>query len=144
MNERYLKYAKTISEKSTCLSRHVGAVIVKDNQILATGYNGAPAKLPSCEAGGGCLRRQMNIPSGTRHELCRGVHAEQDAINYAAKMGISIYGSTLYCTTYPCSMCAKSIISSGIKTIYYIEGYPDDLAKELFSHTNIEIIQHLE
>lgn len=139
--ERNIKFAKFMSEKSTCLRRKVGAVIMKGQVVLSTGYNGAPDPAASCSDCGGCLRKNLNVPSGQRHELCRGVHAEQDAINKAAKQGISINGATLYCTTFPCSMCAKSIISSGIKTVYYTEDYPDELAKELFSYTDIELIK---
>lgn len=139
--ERNMKFAKFMSEKSTCLRRKVGAVIMKGNVVLSTGYNGTPYPVPSCKDCGECLRQKLNVPSGKSHELCKGVHAEQDAINKAAKQGISIDGATLYCTTFPCSMCAKSIISSGIKTVYYIEDYPDKLSKELFSHTEIELIK---
>lgn len=138
----FLDFAKHVSELSTCESRQVGAVIVRDNTILSTGYNGAPSKVPHCADCGGCLRKKLNVPSGQRHELCRGAHAEQNAINNAAKNGVNINGATLYCTTYPCSMCAKSIINSGIKEIYYLEGYPDELTNELFSYTNIDITQY--
>lgn len=138
--ERKMKLAKFMSEKSTCLRRKVGAVIMKGDVVLSTGYNGTPFPVPSCKDCGECLRQKLNVPSGKSHELCKGVHAEQYAINQAAKKGISLEGATLFCTTFPCSMCAKSIISSGIQTVYYTEDYPDELAKELFSHTDIELI----
>lgn len=140
----FLDFAKHVSELSTCCSRQVGAVIARDNAILSTGYNGAPSGVTHCADQGGCLRKRLNVPSGQRHELCRGAHAEQNAINNAAKHGVNINGATLYCTTYPCSMCAKSIINSGISTIYYREGYPDELTEELFSETNIDITQYFD
>ena len=138
--ERNMKFARFMAEKSTCLRRKVGAVIMDGLVVLSTGYNGAPSPVAPCGDCGGCLRKKLNVPSGQRHELCRGIHAEQDAINKAARNGIALDGATLYCTTFPCSMCAKSIISSGIKKVYYTEDYPDELSKELFSHTDIELI----
>lgn len=137
--KNFMDYATWISGKSTCLRRKVGAVIVKEDVILSCGYNGAPAPTTLC-CETGCLRQKNNVPSGQRHELCRGVHAEQSAINQAAKYGISLDQAILYCTTYPCSMCAKSIINSGIKKVYYQESYPDPLAKALFAETDIELI----
>ena len=140
-DEFFLDMAKLLANQSTCLSRSVGAVIVKDKRILSTGYNGAPSGLPHCIELG-CKRKQLNIPSGQRHEICRGAHAEQNAINNAAKHGISIEGATLYCTTYPCSMCAKSIVNSGISTVVYIEGYPDELTEEMLSNIKILKFNH--
>jgi dCMP deaminase len=118
----------------------VGAVIVKDNHILATGYNGVPSGISHC-ADVGCLRAKLNVPSGQRHELCRGLHAEQNAIIQSAKYGVSITDSTIYTNTKPCSICTKMIINSGIKEIVYIEYYDDPLADELLSETDIIVRQ---
>jgi dCMP deaminase len=122
--------ASLVATRSTCLRRQVGAVIVKDKHILTTGYNGAPTGLPHC-LDIGCMRDDLHIPSGTQHELCRAVHAEQNAICQAAQHGISLLDSTLYCTHQPCSICAKLIVNVGIKKIFYIHGYPDDMTKDL-------------
>lgn len=131
--------ADTVGTWSSCFKddRHVGAVIVKNNRVLTTGYNGAPAGIKSCKEKGFCLRQQLNIPSGTRHELCYAVHAEQNAIIQAARLGISLEGSTLYVTHQPCVICARMIINSGISRIVYRHGYPDDFAKQLFDETDI-------
>lgn len=129
---KYLAAAQEMSNQSTCLRRYVGAVIVKDGAIIATGYNGAPEQVKPCKDTG-CLRQKLNIPSGEHHEICRGVHAEQRAINYAARYGISIDGATIYCNTKPCSMCAKSIVNSGIITVIYEHDYPDPLSDEFLS-----------
>ena len=134
----FLSIAKLVSTRSTCLRRKVGAVIVKDKRILTTGYNGAPAGLPHCQEVG-CLREKLNIPSGERHELCRGLHAEQNAIIQAAIYGISIKDAILYSTHFPCSLCVKMLINAGIKKIIYEEGYPDELAEKLIKEANIEI-----
>lgn len=132
--------AQLVSRRSTCLRRHVGAVLVKDKRILATGYNGAPTGLAHC-AEIGCLRQEHAIPSGQRHELCRGLHAEQNAIIQAAYHGISIGGATLFCTTLPCSICLKMLINAGIRQIVFQEGYPDDLSQRLLTEADIEIIR---
>ncbi|MDR0334670.1 MAG: cytidine/deoxycytidylate deaminase family protein [Methanomassiliicoccaceae archaeon] len=132
----FMGMAQLISTRSTCVRRQVGAVIVKDKRVLTTGYNGSPKGTMHCEELG-CIRDQQNIPSGTRHELCRGVHAEQNAVIQAAYFGISIDGATIYTTTYPCSMCAKILINAGIKEIIYAESYMDDLSKKLFEETKI-------
>ncbi|MBE6517702.1 MAG: cytidine deaminase [Thermoplasmata archaeon] len=138
-NDQYfMDMAKLVSTRSTCTRRHVGAVIVKDKRVLSTGYNGSPKGTKHCEELG-CIREQMNIPSGTRHELCRGVHAEQNAVTQAAYFGVSVNGATIYTTTYPCSMCAKILINAGIKEIVYDEGYVDDLSKSLLDETDILI-----
>lgn len=134
----FMDICKIVSKRSTCTRRDVGAVIVRDNQILATGYNGAPKGLAHCEIKG-CLREQLKIPSGQRHEICRASHAEQNAIVQAAVNGISIKGSTLYCTTHPCSICAKLIINSEIKEIFILEDYTDDLSKKLLKESKIKI-----
>ena len=129
-----------VSERSTCLRRAVGAVLVKDKRILSTGYNGAPAGLKHCLEVG-CLREKMGIESGKMHELCWGIHAEQNAIIQAAYHGISVKGAVLYCTNQPCSICARMIINAGIVKIYYRSGYADSLAKELLAEANIELKQ---
>jgi len=139
-NEYFMDIAYLVSERSTCMRRKVGAVVVKDRAILATGYNGAPAGIPHCSETG-CLRHQLNVPSGEKHELCRGLHAEQNAIIQAAVHGTSIIGATLYCTNHPCSICAKMLINAKIQKIYYQNGYQDDLSKALFDSTNIQIVQ---
>jgi len=136
----FMDMAKLVSTRSTCLRRKVGAVIVKDKHVLSTGYNGAPRGVRHCELTG-CLRIQMNVPSGTRHELCRGVHAEQNAVAQAAYFGISVKGAMIYTTTFPCSLCAKILINSGINEIVYDEGYMDDLSKDILSESGI-ILRH--
>lgn len=140
-DEYFMEMAHLVAKRSTCLRRHVGAVLVKDKRVLSTGYNGSPKGTLHCEVKG-CIREQMNVPSGTRHELCRGVHAEQNAIIQAAYFGVSVDGSTIYTTTYPCSMCAKILINAGIKEVVYSEGYVDDLSKNLFAETNILIREY--
>jgi len=127
-----------VAKRSTCLRRQVGAVLVKDKKILATGYNGAPSRLEHC-LDTGCLRERERIPSGERHELCRGLHAEQNAIIQAAYHGVQIRGATLYCTNHPCIICSKMIINAGIEKIVYEEGYADALAKEMLRESAIEI-----
>ena len=127
-----------VAKRSTCLRRQVGALLVKDKKILATGYNGAPAGLEHC-LDVGCLRQKENIPSGQRHELCRGLHAEQNAIIQAACHGVSIRGATLYCTNHPCIICSKMIINAGIEKIVYEEGYADALAEEMLKGSGIGI-----
>ena len=128
--------AHLVSRRSTCIRRQVGAVIVKNKRILTSGYNGAPTGLSHCEKTG-CLRQKNNIPSGQRHELCRGLHAEQNAIIQAAYHGINIQGSTLFCTTLPCSICFKMLINAGINEIVYKEGYPDDLTESFIKQAGI-------
>jgi len=132
--------AEMVAKRSTCLRRHVGAVLVKDKRILATGYNGAPAGLKHCEEVG-CIRQNASIPSGERHELCRGLHAEQNAIIQAAYHGISISGSTLYCTNKPCVICSKMLINAGIVKIFYERGYDDPLADQMITEAGIEIVR---
>jgi dCMP deaminase len=130
-----------VAQRSTCTRRMVGAVIVKDKRILTTGYNGAPTGIRHCLEVG-CLRETMNIPSGERHELCRGIHAEQNAIIQAAYHGVSVKDAGLYCTNQPCAICAKMIINAGIKRIYYRSGYADALAQEMLSEAGVELIQY--
>jgi dCMP deaminase len=124
------------------MRRQVGALLVKDKRILCTGYNGAPSGLQHCPQIGVCLRAHLKIPSGERHELCRGLHAEQNALIQAAKLGIAVDGATLYCTTFPCSICAKMIINAGVVRIVYIEGYPDKKLTEGFMlESNMKCVQ---
>ncbi len=136
----FMEIARIVSMRSTCLRRNVGAVIVKDKRILATGYNGAPSGLKHCIEVG-CLREKMNVASGERHELCRGLHAEQNAIIQAAYHGVSINGAELYCTHLPCSICIKMLINAGIQKIYYAEGYPDDLSLTMIDESKIKLIK---
>ncbi len=137
-HEYFMAITEMVAKRSTCLRRHVGCIIVKDKRILATGYNGAPAGLKHCEEVG-CLRQDTSIPSGQRHELCRGLHAEQNAIIQAAYHGIPIGGSTLYCTNKPCVICSKMIINAGIREIFYAEGYDDPLADQMLAEAGIQI-----
>lgn len=125
-----------VAQRSTCLRRKVGAIAVKDKRILATGYNGAPAGVPHClEAG--CLRDQLGIPSGQRHEICRGLHAEQNVIVQAAVHGISLKGAEIYCTHQPCLICTKMLINCGITKVYFLEAYPDELAAAMIREAGI-------
>lgn len=132
--------AEMVAKRSTCLRRHVGAILVKDKRILATGYNGAPTGIKHC-AEVGCIRQNASIPSGERHELCRGLHAEQNAIIQAAYHGTSIAGSTLYCTNKPCVICSKMLINAGIVKIFYEKFYDDPLADQMITEAGIEIVR---
>ncbi len=134
----FFDITKLVATRSTCLRREVGAVIVKDKRILATGYNGAPTGLPHC-MDAGCLREQLHIPSGERQEICRGIHAEQNALIQAARFGISVDGSTIYVTHHPCIVCAKLLINAGIKCIKYLEDYPDELAKQMLKDADVKL-----
>ena len=140
-DEYFMEMAFLVSKRSTCLRRRVGAVIVRDKHVISTGYNGSPRGTKHCEELG-CIRQQLNIPSGTRHELCRGVHAEQNAITQAAYFGTSVANATIYTTTIPCSMCAKILINAGITEVVYADGYVDDLSKKLFAETNIKVREY--
>ena len=142
-DKRFVQMADTVATWSSCIKgdRHVGAVIVKDKRILTTGYNGASSGILSCVERGECLRVKLNIPSGTRHELCYAVHSEQNAIIQAAKLGISVDGATLYCTHQPCVICAKMIINAGIKRVVYKYGYPDEFSMHLFSQAGVTVEQ---
>jgi dCMP deaminase len=137
-DEYFMEITKLVSCRSTCLRRQVGAVLVRDRQILATGYNGPPRGLPHCDEVG-CLRELSGIPSGQRHELCRGLHAEQNAIIQAAVHGVSIKGATLYTTTHPCVICSKMIINAGICRVVYWDGYADELSKEMLCQAGIPV-----
>ena len=136
----FMDIAELVAKRSTCLRRAVGSVVVKDKRILSTGYNGAPTGIKHCIETG-CLREKLNVPSGERHELCRGIHAEQNAIIQAAFHGVSIKGATLFCTNQPCSICAKMIINAGIIKLYYRDGYADSMAQEMFKEAGIEVIK---
>ncbi len=139
-DEYFMQITELVASRATCLRRKVGAIIVKDKRILATGYNGPPSGLPHCDELGGCLRDKLNVPSGERHEISRAVHAEQNAIIQAARFGVSIDGATMYVTNHPCFICAKMIINAGIKKIVVKEGYPDELSKEMLKEAGIEVV----
>ncbi len=140
-DDRFMELAKSIANWSSCYqeNRKIGAIIVKNKRIITTGYNGAPAGLPSCVERGECIRRKRNIPSGTQQEVCYAIHAEQNAIIQAARLGISIEGATLYCTHQPCVICAKMIINAGISRVVYGEGYPDHFAVELLQQADVKL-----
>ena len=139
-DEYFMEIAQLVVSRSTCLRRQVGAVIVKDKKILATGYNGAPSGLAHCLEVG-CLRDKLGIPSGERHELCRGLHAEQNAVIQAAYHGVSIKGATLYCTNLPCIICTKMLINAGIQRVVYAQGYTDPLAQEMWEESGVTVEQ---
>lgn len=136
--EYFMMITRLVSERSTCLRRKVGAIAVREKHILATGYNGAPASLAHClEAQ--CLRSMLKVPSGQRHEICRGLHAEQNVIIQAAAQGISIAGADLFCTTHPCAVCSKMLINCGIRNIFYEHDYPDELAVEMLAQAGVKV-----
>ncbi len=136
----FMDMAKLASRRSSCLRRAVGAVLVKDRRLLATGYNGVPSGVEHCEVTG-CLRDRLNVPSGERHELCRGLHAEQNAIIQAAFHGVSIRDAVLYCTNLPCIICAKMLINAGVRRIVYLEGYADALTGEMLKEVGMELVK---
>ena len=138
----FIEITKIVATRSTCLRRQVGAVIVKDNHIITAGYNGAPKGMAHCDDLGGCMREKLKIPSGTRQELCRATHAEQNAIIQAAVLGVSIDGGTCYVTDSPCSLCAKMLINAGIKRVVFIGRYPDDLAMTFFEEAGVILHQY--
>jgi dCMP deaminase len=140
-DDYFMKLAADVAERAICVKRRVGALIVKENRILTTGYNGAPKGFAHCTEKS-CLRQQMEIPSGQRHELCRGLHAEQNAIIQAAWHGVQITGGTMYCTFQPCAICVKMIINAGIKKLVYAGGYPDELAAEMLKESNLTIVKY--
>lgn len=142
-DDYFMEMAHVAAKRSTCLRRQVGAVIVRDNRILTTGYNGAPKGLPHC-LDTGCRREELKVPSGERHELCTAVHAEQNAIIQAALHGVSIDGATIYTTTQPCVLCAKMIINSGIRRIVFEGEYPDQLALGFLKAADIRLDRHQE
>lgn len=135
-DQYFMEIARLVASRSTCLRRQVGAVMVKDKNILTTGYNGTPSGIRHCSEVG-CLRQQLGVPSGERHELCRGLHAEQNAIIQAAKHGVNIDGATLYCTNSPCIICSKMLINAGIREIVFLDGYPDNLSIEMLREAGI-------
>lgn len=139
-DDYFLQITDLVASRSTCLRRKVGAILVRDKRILATGYNGAPQGLPHCLEIG-CLREQLGIPSGQRHELCRAIHAEQNVIIQAARYGTNIAGSTLYCTTQPCVICMKMLINAGVAKIFYRDGYPDELSEQMLAEAGVEAVK---
>ena len=143
-DHRFMEMAWLVSSWASCYQqeRKIGAVIVKDKRVMTTGYNGAPAGVKTCVERGECLRKKLGIPSGTRHEMCYAVHAEQNAIIQAAKLGVSIDGATLYCTHQPCILCAKMICNSGIVRVVYREGYPDPFSLEIFREAGVIVEQY--
>ena len=145
-DKRFMELTEMVATWSSCYqtNRHVGAIIVKDKRVMATGYNGAPAGVKSCEEKGECLRRKLNIESGTKHELCFAVHAEQNAVIQAARSGINTNGSTLYCTHQPCVICAKIIINAGIRRVVYKHGYPDEFSLQLFEEAGVLVEKYVE
>jgi dCMP deaminase len=142
-DEYFMEITKLVSSRSTCIRRQVGAVFVKDKNILATGYNGAPSRVAHC-SDVGCLREQMEIPSGERHEICRGLHAEQNGIIQAARHGINLSGSTVYITDSPCLICAKMLINVGVTRIMCSEGYPDKLSEDMLAEAGLVLEFYVE
>lgn len=142
-NEYFMDITRLVARRSTCMRRQVGAVMVKEKNILATGYNGTPSGIKHCDVTG-CLREQLNVPSGERHELCRGLHAEQNAIIQAARHGVNISGSILYCTNSPCIICTKMLINAGIRKVVYLEGYSDNLSVAMLDEAGIETLSYAE
>ena len=136
----FMKMAELVSTRSTCMRRQVGAVIVQDKHIVATGYNGAPRGIMHCDERGECLRQKLGVPSGERHELCMALHAEQNAIIQAATSGQTIEGATIYITHQPCIICAKMIINAGIRRIVVKEGYPDQLSVDMLAEAGLKIV----
>jgi dCMP deaminase len=136
----FMQIASVAAGRSTCLRRQVGAVIVKDKQILSTGYNGSPMGLKHCDEIG-CLRQSLGVPSGERHEICRAVHAEQNALILAAKHGVAIDGADIYTTHQPCVLCTKLLINAGIKKVFYLNAYPDKLAEEMTKEAGLLLVK---
>lgn len=139
----FMRMAELVATRSTCLRRNVGAVVVKEKRVLTTGYNGAPKGLKHC-AEVGCVRMTNNVESGTRHELCRGVHAEQNAVIQAAYFGVSIKDSTIYTTNFPCVLCTKIIINAGIKEVVYKDEYVDELSRKILEETKVQVRRYVE
>ena len=140
-DEYFMQITQLVATRSTCMRRQVGALLVKEKNIMATGYNGVPSGITHCDVTG-CLREQLKVPSGERQELCRGLHAEQNAIIQAAKHGASIAGSTLYCTDSPCIICSKMLINAGVVEVIFGRGYPDSLSLEMLAEAGIKFRQH--
>lgn len=143
-DKRFMDLAFEIGSWSSCYkeNRHVGAVIVRDKRILTTGYNGAPSGILSCKDKGYCMRMKEGIPSGVCLEKCYAIHAEQNAIIQAAKVGVSIEGATLYCTHRPCTICTKMIINAGIVKVIYKEDYPDEFSVQMFNESGVELVKY--
>ncbi|WP_291325829.1 cytidine/deoxycytidylate deaminase family protein [Desulfovibrio sp. UCD-KL4C] len=135
--EYFMRITHQVAERATCTRRKVGAIAVKDKRILATGYNGSPSDISHC-ADIGCLRESLGIPSGQRHELCRGLHAEQNVIIQAAVHGIKLQGCEIYCTTQPCLICTKMLINTGVTAVYFAESYPDELSEAMFKEAGVK------
>ncbi|OGB88515.1 cytidine deaminase [candidate division WOR-1 bacterium RIFCSPLOWO2_02_FULL_46_20] len=140
-DDYFMKITRDVSERATCVKRQVGSIIVKDNRVLASGYNGAPKGFNHCTEAT-CLRKQRAIPSGERHELCRGLHAEQNAIVQAAWHGVKIEKSTMYCNYQPCVICVKMMINAGIVRLIYAGGYPDELALQMLKESKIKVVKY--
>ena len=140
-DQRFMEMAWVIASWASCDQsyRKIGAVIVKNKRIMTTGYNGAPAGVKTCIERGECLRRKLDIPSGTRQEMCYAIHAEQNAIIQAARLGVSIEGATLYCTHQPCVICAKMIVNAGIHRVVYQEGYPDEFSRQMLQEGGVSL-----
>lgn len=145
-DKRFMEMANLVATWSSCFreGRQIGAVITKNKRILTTGYNGAPSGVKNCVEKGECLRDKLHIQSGTRAEFCYAVHAEQNAIIQAAKLGVSVEDATLYCTHQPCSICAKMIVNSGISRVVYREGYPDEFARKILDEAGIAVEKYVE
>lgn len=139
-DEYFMEIAHVVAKRSTCVRHHIGSVIVRDKRILATGYNGAPRNLPHCIELG-CMRNELGIESGTRHEMCRALHAEQNAIIQAALYGTPTKDATLYCTHQPCSLCARAIINAGVQRVVFEGNYPDTFALEMLEQAEVELIR---
>ena len=137
-DEYFMRIAREVATRATCLRRRIGAVLVLNKRLLCTGYNGPPSGLPHCEEVG-CLRDQMNIPSGERHELCRGLHAEMNAFLQASRYGIRIEGATLYCTHHPCILCSKMLINAGVVRVVISDDYPDELSKQMLAAAGVTV-----
>ena len=135
-----MQIAEVVATRSSCLRRHVGAVIVKNRQILTTGYNGVPRGIAHCEERG-CLRDELRIPSGERYELCRGLHAEQNAVIQAAYHGVAVNGSEMFVTLQPCVTCAKTLINAGIEAVYFRGVFPDELSMEIFKEAGTRLVR---
>jgi dCMP deaminase len=140
-DEYFIELASVVSKRSTCLRRQVGAVLVRDKRILSTGYNGAPTGLSHCDEVG-CLREAENVPSGQRQEICRALHAEQNALVQAARHGINVEGSTIYVTLEPCVLCSKMLINAGVERIVFVEPYPDPFGREMLDAAGVQAIQY--
>ncbi len=140
-HEYFVSITKQVATRSTCLRRKVGAILVKEKRILATGYNGAPKGVKDCLDIGMCLREELGVPSGERHEICKGLHAEQNALLQAAYYGVNVRNSVIYCTTQPCILCSKMIINTGINKIYYLENYPDPLSQQMLDEAGVPSIR---